>query len=290
MEMNVDRWELTTDQDVFFNYCLWEYTPRAPYRNKFRSVNLLYHTFDLTRVDDRVFELVRRIRQALGISHTVWGVKFAENSIRWEFYFYDYRRRSRERSITLLLQAVQPFVHCDVKVNENLHYFMFSIDIDALLVSGRRDLDEIHMYIGNPGSAVSSGISYSLTKSGRRLENFYFFFDPKQHRNEIIGKICCSAFIDPPGIDIDHILWPELVNCNTICLANKQKNDCIYFSGITVDQFLFFLTRMKYPREIISFVNENRSRLDHLLYDVGIDYKIEGNDLVIVKSGYYGNF
>jgi hypothetical protein len=33
-----------------------------------------------------------------------------------------------------------------------------------------------------------------------------------------------------------------------------------------------------------------RSELDHQLYAVGIDYRLEGNDLVILKSGYYGLF
>jgi hypothetical protein len=37
-------------------------------------------------------------------------------------------------------------------------------------------------------------------------------------------------------------------------------------------------------------VEENRTKLDHLLYDVGIDYRMEGDKLVILKSGYYGTF
>ncbi len=39
-----------------------------------------------------------------------------------------------------------------------------------------------------------------------------------------------------------------------------------------------------------AFLVENRSRLDHLLYDVGIDYRMEGDELKILKSGYYGFF
>jgi hypothetical protein len=37
-------------------------------------------------------------------------------------------------------------------------------------------------------------------------------------------------------------------------------------------------------------VEENRGKLDHLYYDVGFDYKMEGNELVLLKSGYYGIF
>ena len=167
---------------------------------------------------------------------------------------------------------------------------MFSIDIDDDLISGEKDLEEIHMYIGNTGSTVSSGICYSLKNRGIRLENFYFFFDAKKEMSKITNKVSCSAYMDSTEININQILWPELRNCKVIVVANKQKNDSVYFSGIDVDQLIFFLKRMDYPAELIFFVEENRSNLDHLQYDVGVDYRMQGKDLVILKSGYYGIF
>jgi hypothetical protein len=285
-----DRFEYTEPQDVFFDYCLWEYKPVAPRENKFRSVNLLFHSFDLMGVDERAYDLVQAIREGLGLSRTVWGLKQLGNNIAWEFYFYDYKRRERERSISRLLDIIRPFAACDIEPNEDYHYFMFSIDINDELISEGKDLEEIHMYIGNPGSTVSSGICYSLTSGGMRLENFYFFFDAQKQMNEIKAKVICSAHVDTSMIDIDRILWPELRNCGVIVVANKQQNDSVYFSRINVDQLIFFLKRMSYPGEIVSFVERNRSKLDHLLYDVGIDYRMEGKDLAILKSGYYGVF
>jgi hypothetical protein len=285
-----DRFEYTEPQDVFFDYCLWEYKPVAPRENKFRSVNLLFHSFDLMGVDERAYDLVQAIREGLGLSRTVWGLKQLGNNIAWEFYFYDYKRRERERSISRLLDIIRPFAACDIEPNEDYHYFMFSIDINDELISEGKDLEEIHMYIGNPGSTVSSGICYSLTSGGMRLENFYFFFDAQKQMNEIKAKVICSAHVDTSMIDIDRILWPELRNCGVIVVANKQRNDSVYFSRINVDQLIFFLKRMSYPGEIVSFVERNRSKLDHLLYDVGIDYRMEGKDLAILKSGYYGVF
>jgi hypothetical protein len=288
---HVERREYITDQDRFFNYCLWEYRPLVAPQGKFRSVNLLFHSLEVAGADPRMFDLVQALRRDIGMSQTVWGIKYARQKIGWELYFYDYRRRERALSMSKVLKAIEPLISgCTVRVNENYHYFMFSIDISNELVSGSRSLDEIHMYIGNPGSTVSSGICYSLTGSLARLENFYFFFDAKLHRDEIIAKICCSAHVDTEFIDIDMILWPELRECKTICLANKQQNDCIYFSGINVDQLIFFLCKMKYPVEFCTFVEDNRRRLDHLLYDVGFDYRMIGDSLTIEKSGYYGIF
>lgn len=287
---NKDGMEQTTVQDVFFDYCLYEYKPVVPFENKLRSINLLFQTFDLFKMHKKAFELVRTIQEGIGVSRTVWGLKRQGNRVGWEFYFYDYRRVQRKRSITKIMETIRPMIPCRIQAVETQPYFMFSIDIDDDLLSGQKILNEIHMYIGNTASTVSSGISYSLSAKGRKLENFYFFFDPKSEMKGLLNKVFCSAHVDPSRITIDQIVWPELRACKRICAANKQNSDCIYFSGINVDQFVFFLKRLNYPGEIASFMEENRSMLDHLQYDVGFDYRTEGNEVIILKSGYYGFF
>jgi len=285
----MNQLEYTTEQDVYYDFCLWEYKPVASPTNKFRSVNLLYNSFDAAGAQKRIFRLVQAIREGIGISNTVWGTKLIGDALRWEFYFYDYKRIERVRSITRLLNIIRPFTDCKIEINENLDYFMFSIDITHDLVSGTKKLEEIHMYIGNPGSSVSSGICYSLKKSRTRLENFYFFFDARKHREDIVNKIYCSAHVDS-RIEIEQLLWPELRSCKIIVVANKQGNDAVYFSGINIEQLIYFLKKMNYPEKLIHFAEENKTNLDHMLYDAGYDYRSEGNRLVILKSGYYGIF
>jgi hypothetical protein len=285
-----DRLETTTENDPYFSYCLWPYRPVAPSAGKLRQVNLLFQTFDLMNADERMFELVGLIRQAVGLGHTVWGAKFSGGTLSWEYYFYDYRRLARVRSIPLVLDAIRPLVRCELPPGEQVPYFMFSLDVGDELVAGARGLDEIHVYIGNVGSAVSSGISYSFTGAGRRLENFYFFFDPRKHLADIRHKVASSVFLEIERVGPDEVIWRELLDCNTVCVANKQRNDCIYFAGVRVDALLWFLERMRYPDSIVAFVCEHRDRLDHLLYDVGIDYRMEDGKIVVLKSAYYGTF
>jgi hypothetical protein len=288
--MSQPRFEYTTPHDEYFNYCLWSYQPVASVENKFRPVNLLLHSFHVARLDLQVFEIVESIRKSLGLFRTVWGIKFLDNKLIWEFYFYDYKRREREISITRVIEILKPYFNCRFKILDNLPYFMFSIDINKDLLSDSRQIETVNMYIGNPGSTVSSGISYEITRQEIKLRNFYFFFNPQQGFEDIVAKICCSAHIDCQDIYIHEILLPELKNCQTICIANKQNNDTIYFSGIDVNQLLIFLETFAYPQEIIDFVKFNRTKLDHLLYDVGFDYRVEGKKLIIIKSGYYGVF
>jgi hypothetical protein len=284
------RFEYATETDPHFNYCLWNYHPVAPVAGKFRAVNLLYHSFELAGINERAYQMVDALRSAIGPFQTVFGVKLRDKQLGWEYYFYDYGRRERKVSISKALNALQPFARCDIRPNENLPYFMFSLDIDDALVTGTRDLDVVHMYVGNVGSSVSSGISYALRPESSTMENFYFFFDAKTQLEEAANKIFCSAYVDVTKIHYNRILWPELRNCRTICVANKKANDCVYFSGINVDQLLFFLKRLNYPKEIVSMVETHRANLDHLLYDVGLDYRVEDGELRILKSGYYGVF
>jgi hypothetical protein len=284
------RFEYSTRDDPSFNYCLWEYAPAAPIEDKFRSVNLLYQSFEYAAAGERPFEIVDAIRDAIGPFRTVFGIKLLPRGLAWEFYFYDYARRERQVSITRVLDAIRPLMPCAVPVNESLPYFMFSIDIDAELATGARPLDVVHMYIGNPGSAVSSGIAYAVRAGGATLENFYFFFDGRSQLSDVAGKICNSPHFDETRRPIETVLIPELRRCRTICVANKQTHDCIYFSGVDVNQLLWFLERLSYPPSIVSFVRDNRADLDHLLFDVGFDYRLEGETLRVLKSGYYGVF
>jgi len=280
--------EYAADGDKFFNYALWPYTPPQSLEKRLKPSNLLYESFDAAGVDRRFFDLIPLLRQALGEFHTVFGVKQQGDRTWWEFYFYDYRRRERERSLSRVLEAIRPLAPSTVLPNENIFYFMFSIDITEDIFT--RGIEEVHLYVGNPGSSVSSGICYSLTPARTKFENIYFFFDARTQMRDTAAKIACSAHIDTKKIDLDEILRPELRDCRTICVANKQENDCVYFAGIRFDQFLFFLRSMHYRPELIGFLEENRSKLDHLEFDVGIDYRMEGDKLRVLKSGYYGTF
>jgi hypothetical protein len=71
-------------------------------------------------------------------------------------------------------------------------------------------------------------------------------------------------------------------------VANKKHHDGVYFSRIRIDQLIWFVERLGYPQAIRDFLRQHRARLDHMLYDVGIDYRMVDGRLEIVKSAYYG--
>lgn len=282
--------EYATDNEAQFDFCLWEYAAPRSSVGKLRSINLLAESFSGRPAGRRAMDMMRAVRGELGERRTVWGVKQVGADIAWELYFYDYARTERERSIPRVLKTIRPWISCDVESREAAPYFMFSIELSEDLLAGGGCLEEVQMYIGNIGSQVSSGICYGVTRQQTRLKNFYFFFDAKREMAEIAGKVCSSAYIDETTFQLDSVLWPELRDCQIIVVANKPDRDGVYFSRITVAQLLWFMKRMEYPENQIRFLESNLERFDHMLYDVGFDYRMEGGRLKILKSAYYGVF
>lgn len=282
--------EYAAADERLYDFCLWEYPPAAPCAGKLRSVNLLARSFEASGVSAPGMKVVQALRQGLGDSRSVWGIKQAEGRISWEFYFYDYDRLQRQRSIPRVLDLIRPWIRCDVSPGEQHPYFMFSLDLDGELLAGRRPMEDIQVYIGNIGSQVSSGICYEARRGGMRLKNLYYFFDARTEMESIVGKATSSVHLDPAKVPLQEVFWPELVDCQTIVVSNKQDRDGVYFCRIRVDQLLHFLRRAGFPADEVLFVERNRSSLDHMLYDVGIDYRMEDGRLKIVKAAWYGVF
>jgi hypothetical protein len=289
--MQLASWlEYSSAADPPRNYCLWDYVSPVPAEDKFRAVNLLLQSFDHAGAGAEGLLLVNQIRAAIGSFQTVFGIKMNGGQLSWEFYFYDYQREQRAVGVNRVLEACAALLRCPLRVDETLPYFMFSLDIDHALLTGQRDTDVVHVYIGNPGSTVSSGICYAMRAESTVLENFYFFFDAATQMTEVKDKLCSSMHFNASRHSFDSLLLPELGSCQTICIANKPGNDCIYYSGIDIVQLQLFLRHFQYPPSVQEFVQTHRGMLDHLLFDVGIDFCLEEGAVRLLKSGYFGVF
>lgn len=284
------HYELNSASADLFDFCLWPYPEQKNSTNKYKSISLLFNSFQTAKLSDQSIHFVHHIRKRIGQNKTVWGVKNVNGTLSWELYFYDYDRLERKTSIERLLKTVQPFFHCPLRIDESNPYFMFSFDFDEMLLRRARELDEINIYIGNPSTAVSSGLCYRLNQYNLELTNLYYFFNRKEHWEDIISKTLCSAHLCLNKLSISDLLRPELVDCETIVVANKKHADGLYFSRLNLEQFITFLKKCNYPLQIIQFIEQNRTKLDHMLYDVGIDYKMINGKLAITKSAYYGFF
>ncbi len=280
--------ERTKPGDRFADYCLWDYRPPASPAGKLSSANLLWRAIELSGEGPSLRAACMALRERLGPFQTVYGVKKFGDRLSFEFYFYDYGRLERRVSIPRVLEILAPTATHSMSGLEKRPYFMFSIDLDEEIAAKRRPLDIVNVYVGNPGSSVSSGICYEFSPAGLRLANFYFFFERRKQMSDIVAKASCSAHHDLRGLPVSQILRPELLDCEVVVVANKKVNDGLYFSRIKIDTLIQFLTREEFPDELMSFVRDHRDELDHMLYDVGLDFRVEGGEVRTLKSAFYG--
>ena len=57
-----------------------------------------------------------------------------------------------------------------------------------------------------------------------------------------------------------------------------------------VGPLIDFLEVEAFPRGIVDFAKRYRGELDHMLYDVGIDYVVRDGHVTVTKSAFYGVF
>jgi hypothetical protein len=283
------RAQYSRPHDIAQDFCLWPYErPRAPTDDALRSAALLYKSFETANLGAEMGALMDAIRNAWGRFATVWGMKWGDAGPSWEFYFYDYARYDRQRGIGDFLKATKAHLNCDLHPDDSLPYFMFSVEIEPRHLAGAA-LDQIDIYMGNPGSTVSSGICYGLTDDGYEMRNFYFFFDALREAQQIHDKLTESVHFPVNKVNIKDLLWPEMAGVETIVVANKQRRDGLYFSRIRARQLAYFLQKLDFPVELQKFLAENHDALDHHLYDVGWDFNCDRDGRISpTKGSFYG--
>ena len=214
---------------------------------------------------------------------TVIGIKHQAGRIWWELYFYDRLKEDAGVRATSIIDAVSPWFDVRPRPRESVPYFMFSFDVHPTTAEGG-SVDVVNLYL--PYFEGQGGRSYKVWEDRMEWTTSTAFCEAQIRH--ILHEIRQSVFVDFERVSLSRMLLPELVDCNRICVAKKRFTDAVYYSGIDVGQLLFFMRRFGYPAAIQSFVAEHRGVLDHLRFDVGIDYAMEPDgSVVIAKSSYY---
>ncbi len=276
--------EVCTATDRFHDYVLGAYEPLAPPEGKLRSVNLLVESFALAGVEAQGLALIQKLREDFGPFRTIFGIKWDRQTgaLGWELYFYDWSRAHADCSLPRLREILAKVLRVDAEEPRPLPWHMFSVELGAEhLLSGAAV--PAHVYVDMR--------SYEL--SGRRFtfENVYTFHDPRTEVDEILHRLRSSVQFDPSRSHLAALMPPQLFRCGKICVANKRTSDALYFSRIPTAPLRWFLERNAWPEPLRRFVKEAGARFDHLLWDVGVDFRgTASGEPEIGKTGVYGSF
>lgn len=275
--------------DRYFDYCLQPYQPRRPPERMLRAENIFWKSTVLAGCYDAFLAPMRALQQSLGRDMTVWGAKFDGESLWWELYFYDPQKEDRAATLSGLSDALAPWIRIAPSVRESVPYMMVSFDLQPDSFA-RGTVPEVNLYL--TGTDAHEGRSYCLTEASCELENTYCFMEPKREIDRVLPLLESSVFIDYTAPEVlSSVLLPKLFACKRICVAKKRHRDGVYYSGIDIDQLLWFLRSFTYPEPLTHFVRQHRERFEHLYFDVGIDYEQrEDGTIAYTKSSFYGTF
>ena len=281
--------EHAAPEDRYADYCLWDYPPVTPPAGKLRCANLLWRAIDASGGGPHLKAACMALREKLGPFRTVFGVKKIAGRLSYEFYFYDYARLERDVSITRILKSCRPSWTCPLQL----------LGRPALLYVLDRSRRGHHQPDGGRSTPSTSMSAIPAVPSLRAFATsfrrpacvsliFIFSSMPARKWTRSPRKWPVPSHHDLRGLPISAILRPELLDCEVVVVANKKFNDGIYFSQIKIDPLIEFLERESFPAELVAFAKEHRNGLDHMLYDVGIDYAVEGGAVKVLKTAFYG--
>ena len=272
--------------DRYFDYCLQPYRPRRPPEGKLRADNLLLHTLELAGLRDAAWPALEALIEGLGRDMVVWGAKHDGERLFFELYVYDPQKEDPRATVSGLTELLAPYLRILPRVRETVPYMMVSFDLDAeILASG--EVRELNLYL--TGTDAHEGRSYVVREDRRELANTYRFLRPKPEIDTVLGLLRSSLFLDyeDPRV-LAEVMPPELFACKRVCVAKKRLRDGVYYSGIDVDALLWFLERRGWPRSLVDFTRAHAAELDHLYFDVGLDFEMRGAEARATKTSFYG--
>jgi hypothetical protein len=278
--------ELAAEGEPLFDYVLERYPPRVPQAGRLRSVNVLYAAAAAAGREGPARDLVERIRGELGPGRTVWGVKHDDEARRLtglELYFYDWRRERADLSVARVAELVAPFVDVEAEEPRAIPWHMVSVEVP---------------WVDRPAAGATVGVSlyvdmrsYALHAGRLRFENVYTFHDPMREIDDLLRRIRASVHYDEERAGLATLLLPALVRCHKVCFANKRDGDALYFSRVPTNDVRPVLEARGYPSSLVAFMDREGERLEHLSWDVGIDFSSgEHGALRFRRSGLYGFF
>ena len=267
--------------EAHLDYVLTPYVAPAHAEGKLRSINVLRASFEAAGRQAEGEALIERVRSTLGRDRTVWGVKqHPDGTLGWEFYFYDWERRHADLSIASVRAMFAPIVKVTAVEGFALPWHMISVELGAAQLEGEEAAIDVYVDMR----------SYTLRGRHTELANVYTFHDPKTEIDHVMQRLRSSLHFDWKHDALTQLLPPWMFRCHKLCVANKRHADALYAARIPTSALQKFLVRHEWPLALRAFVDTHAHELDHLLFDVGVDFAREDGRLVTRKTGIYGFF
>lgn len=289
--IDIGEMEMSEPDDRYLDFRVLSYQPVAPTSGRIRSVNLLRASFAAFGVLERGNQVIDIMRDTFGLFETGWGFKVGIDGPTWELYWYHEQQEPRTKSIAQLRESLAGFGGLSLDVDLNLPFASFSMDLDEIIDGTDQGVSWLNLYFGNGVDSRCPGLSCRVTSDELLLQNTYFVgeTDDAVAMREIRTRILYSPR-NGSGPATMELLGRRPHSTRYVYFANKPLCDAIYYSQTDFAFYEHFVDWAGFPKGYRDFVARSAPMLDHLRWDVGYNYVVVNDDILVSKVGVYGYF
>ena len=262
-----------------------------PVTDKVRGENLLWHSLLHAELLEAWDDPLHAIQRRIVVDRSIWGVflDLDTQQLSWELRLLNDQPNAALGLLDSVRAALRPWIELAPGLETLGPYAALGLRFDAAsMAAGRIEAIELHEREDDSHNTAV----YRVSASTRELISSELLREPKRHIDEVLPAIKTSEFVDfaaSPRL-LGRVMIPELYACRRLHIAKRPTCDGLCFSGVNVEQLAFTYKRFEYPGPMLEFLTTHRAALEHLLFDVSVEYREVEGRIVYPSTGYYGSF
>lgn len=298
-----DELEGASDRDRHINLAFEAYRPVRPLVDKARSENLLWYSLLWAGMLEPWDDALKAVQRQIGRDRSVWGMFIdlpggAPGQLdcatpSWELRVLNTEARSPLGVLDSLRPTLAPWLELAPGLSEAPPYAILGLRFDAATIATRR-IDTVELHERIPGTRELEVYRTGFVDGAgvRELVSRDLVVEPKRHIDEVLPAIKRSEFVDFAADKrlLGRVMIPELFACRRLQISKRSRSDALVYSGVNIEQLSFAYKRFDFPPGLLAFLTTFGARLEHLLFDVSVDYRSEQGRIVYPRVGYYGSF
>ncbi|HVI03780.1 MAG TPA: hypothetical protein VM869_34040, partial [Enhygromyxa sp.] len=225
------------------------------------------------------------IQAKLGPGRASWGVTQRAGQLRWEL-----RVLNRGGAlIDELRRTLAPWLTFAPEIQDPADYQVLAFRFDAhTLARASIDTLELHRRADQPREMAVEVLGPGTSHTPAR----YSIFETKREIDDVLARLLASRTVDLTQHRrlLGRVLIPEIFACRRLHIGPGDELDALVFSGINVEQLLWFVRRFGFPASTIALLDTQREAFEQLLFDVQLSYRFDPqrNTIDHVIAGYHG--
>jgi hypothetical protein len=262
-------------------------------KHHYKPSSLIFENFCNINNNNKMLSHCKKIQDYFGINRTVYGIKKVGNEYSFEFYYY-YPNKYQNNSFDNILK----FNNIPIsKIPEDSYLTAFSLDTNCALKSvnvyyAANNCDHIKKRKYNGYMICTDCLeteSYKYDNENIKKENLYKFFYIMNNECKKAYDYLNSLHNSNCGPSLSDQIFK--VPCKkSICVTIKPDSIGLYFSQVEINSFIYALSFFEYPQKFINYIITNKDNYEHLLFDIGYNFKIDNDKIIYTKSSFYGIF